>query len=123
RGGRRTRLPPPAGHVVPVGRAAWAVPWGRVAGDAVYGAPALVGDTLFVLSRDGRLWRIPVDAPAGATSHALDIVATAGPTPLASGVLVAGVSGEVLLVDPASGASRLRAQAAGPFPEAPPARE
>ena len=121
--GRRAYLTTTNGHVVAVDLAAWTVTWDRVAGDAVYGAPALVGDTLFVLSRDGRLWRIPVDAPAGATSHALDIVATAGPTPLASGVLVGSVSGEVLLVDPASGAIRWRAQVAGPIEEPPLVRD
>src|SRR2546425_10750628 len=79
--GRLAYLTTTNGHVVAVDLRAWTVTWDRIAGDAVYGAPALVGDTLFVLSRDGRLWRIPVDAPDAATSHALDIVATAGPTP------------------------------------------
>jgi len=89
----------------------------------VYGAPALVADTLFVLARNGRLWMIPVDTPDKATSHTLDIVATAGPTPLASGVLVGSVGGEVLLVDPRSGAIRWRAQVAGPIEEPPLVRD
>src|SRR5262249_14375861 len=100
--GRRVYLGTTSGRVVAVDLGARTVIWDRVVGDAVYGSPALVGDTVFVLSRDGRLWLIPVDAPDRATSHALDIVATAGPTPLTSGqgVLVGSVSGEVLLVDP-----------------------
>jgi outer membrane protein assembly factor BamB len=101
----------------------WTVSWDRPAGDAVYGAPALVGDTLFVVARDGRLWIIPVDTPDAATSHPLAIVATAGPTPLASGVLVGSVSGEVLLVDPATGEIRWRAQVAGPIEEPPLVRD
>jgi outer membrane protein assembly factor BamB len=85
----------------------------------VYGAPAIVGDTLFVLTREGRLWLIPVDAPDSASSQPLGIVATAGPTPLASGVLVGSVTGEIMLVDPRSGAIRWRAQIAGPIEEPP----
>ena len=121
--GHRVYLTTTNGRVVAVDLASWTITWDRAAGDAVYGAPALIGDTLFVLSRDGELWRIPVDAPDAATSHALDIVATAGPTPLASGVLVGSVSGEMLLVDPASGAIRWRAQVAGPIEEPPLVRD
>ena len=123
--GRRVYLPTTNGRVVAVDLASWVVAWDRVAGDAVYGAPALVGDTLFVLSRDGRLWLIPVDIPESATSHALDLVASAGPTPLApgGGVLVGSVGGEVLLVDPATGAIRWRAQVTGPIEEPPLVRD
>ncbi len=121
--GRRIYLATTNGRIVAVDLASWSVTWDRPAGDAVYGAPALSADTLFVLARDGRLWMIPVDAPDAATSHTLDIVATAGPTPLASGVLVGSVSGEVLLVDPRSGAIRWRAQVAGPIEEPPLVRD
>jgi len=121
--GRRVYLATTNGRIVAIDLASWSVLWDRAAGDAVYGAPALVADTLFVLARDGRLWTIPVDAPDAATSHTLDIVATAGPTPLASGVLVGSVSGEVLLVDPTSGAIRWRAQVAGPIEEPPLVRD
>src|SRR5258705_2467542 len=117
--GRHVYLATTNGRIVAVDLASWSVTWDRPAGDAVYGAPALSADTLFVLARDGRLWMIPVDAPDAATSHTLDIVATAGPTPLASGVLVGSVSGEVLLVDPRSGAIRWRGQVAGPIEEPP----
>jgi outer membrane protein assembly factor BamB len=121
--GRRVYLATTNGRIVAIDLASWSVTWDRAAGDAVYGAPALVADTLFVLARDGRLWMIPVDAPDAATSHMLGIVATAGPTPLASGVLVGSVSGEVLLVDPTSGAIRWRAQVAGPIEEPPLVRD
>jgi len=53
----------------------------------------------------------------------LDIVATAGPTPLATGVLVGSVTGEVLLVDPATGAIRWRAQVPGTIEEPPLVRD
>jgi len=97
---------------------------------AVLGTPATDGRRVYlattngrIVARDGRLWMIPVDAPDAATSHMLGIVATAGPTPLASGVLVGSVSGEVLLVDPTSGAIRWRAQVAGPIEEPPLVRD
>jgi len=121
--GRRVYLGTMNGRIVAVDLVSWTVSWDRPAGDAVYGAPALVADTLVVLARNGRLWMIPVDAPDAATSHTLDIVATAGPTPLASGVLVGSVSGEILLVDPATGAIRWRAQVAGPIEEPPLVRD
>jgi len=121
--GKRLFFGTMGGRVVAVDLASWSVLWDRPAGDAVYGAPALVGDTLYALARNGRLWIIPADTPDGATSHTLGIVATAGPTPLASGVLVGSVSGEVLLVDRSSGEIRWRAQVAGPIEEPPLVRD
>jgi len=116
---RRIYLGTMNGLIVAVELASWMTVWDRPAGDAVYGAPAVVGDTLFVLTRDGRLWLIPVDNPDSAISHPLAIAAIAGPTPLLSGVLVGSVSGEILLVDPRTGAIRWRAQVAAPVEEPP----
>jgi outer membrane protein assembly factor BamB len=107
------------GRVLAVELPGLTVGWQRDAGDAVYGAPALAHDTLHILARDGGLWLIPADRPAEARRHALSIVATAGPTPLASGVLVGSVSGEVLLVDRATGAIQWRAQVTAPIEEPP----
>jgi outer membrane protein assembly factor BamB len=121
--GRHIYLATSDGQVMAVDLDPLSVRWDRHAGDAIYGAPALVGDTLYVLTRDGRLFIIPVNAPDGATNHPLDIVATAGPTPLVSGVLVGSVSGEVLLVDPATGAIKWRTQVVGPVEEPPVVRD
>jgi hypothetical protein len=61
------------GHIVAVDLAAWTIKWDQPAGDAVYGAPALVGDTLFVLARDGRLCVfLP---PLKDVEHAVDLLA------------------------------------------------
>jgi len=117
--GRRVYLGTTDGQLLAVNLPDLTVHWARAAGDAVYGAPALAHDTLYVLTRDGHLWLIPVDAPAAATSHALGIVATAGPTPIIPGVLVGSVSGEILLVDRANGNILWRAQVAGPIEEPP----
>lgn len=117
--GRRVYLGTTDGRVLAVDLPDLTVRWERAAGDAVYGAPALSHDTLYVLTRDGGLWLIPVDEPGAATRHALGIVAIAGPTPVAGGVLVGSVSGEILLVDRGSGTILWRAQVAGPIEEPP----
>src|SRR5207247_1144557 len=71
----------------------------------------------------GTLWMIPAGQPSAARSFALEITATAGPTPLASGVLVASVSGEVLLVDRGSGTTAWRVQLDGPIEQPPLVRD
>jgi outer membrane protein assembly factor BamB len=121
--GKRLYVATANGRVLAIDINPWTVRWDRQVGDAVYGAPALDGDTLFVLSRDGQLWKIPTETPDAATSHRLGIIATAGPTPLASGVLVGSVTGEVLLIDRGSGEIRWRAQVAGPIEEPPLVRD
>ena len=123
--GRRVYLGTVNGRIVAIDLESGTTVWDHAAGDAVYGAPALVRDTLFVMARNGQLWLIPVTQPDSATSHALGIVATAGPTPLASGggVLVASVSGDVLLVEPSSGEIRWRTQVPGAIDEPPLVRE
>lgn len=121
--GRRLYAATLDGHVVALTLPDLAVAWDHAAGDAVYGAPALAGDTLYVLARDGRLWLIPVAAPEQAGSHALSIVATAGPTPLVNGVLIGSVGGEVLLVDRATGTILWRAEVTAPIEEPPLVRD
>ena len=121
--GRRLFLATMAGHVLEVELPTLTIRWDHLAGDAVFGAPALARDTLYVLARNGTLWLIPVDRPGDARSVSLDIVATAGPTPLASGVLVASVTGEVLLVERETGRILWRAKLDGPIEEPPLVRD
>jgi outer membrane protein assembly factor BamB len=96
-----------------------AVRWDRPAGDAVFGAPALAGDTLYAVARNGTVWMVPIGDPAAARSLTLDLVVTAGPTPIASGVLVAGVNGAVLLLERATGAVLWRTHVNGPVEHPP----
>jgi outer membrane protein assembly factor BamB len=121
--GARVFLTTTAGHLLEVALPSVTVRWDRDVGDVVFGAPALRGDTLFALTRGGALWMVPVDAPAGARMFALDIAAVAGPTPTASGVLVASVSGEILLVDTGNGEIRWRARVDGPVEQPPLVRD
>ncbi len=121
--GRRLILGTTAGHVLEIELPTLSVEWDHRAGDGVFGAPAVSHDTAYALARNGALWIIPVARPDDARSFALDIVATAGPTPVVPGVLVAGVSGEVLLVDRTSGAILWRAQLDGPIEQPPLVRD
>jgi outer membrane protein assembly factor BamB len=112
-----------AGRLLAIDLPALSVAWDLPAGDAVFGAPALAHDTVYALARNGTLWLVPKDRPSEARSFALGIIATAGPTPLASGVLVASVSGEVLLVDRRSGAILWRVELDGPIEQPPLVRD
>jgi hypothetical protein len=67
----------------------------------------------------GTLWRIPVNAHDQARSASLGVPATAGPTPIAGGILIGGMSGEVALVDAATDSIRWRMRLRGPIEEPP----
>jgi outer membrane protein assembly factor BamB len=108
-----------AGQVLELDLGTLASKWTHNAGDAVLGALALVQDTLFALARDGSLWLIPVNEPERARVLRLDVVSVAGPTPVASGVLVATVAGEILLVDRDIGSILWRARLDGPIEQPP----
>jgi outer membrane protein assembly factor BamB len=91
--------------------------WTRNVGAGVYGAPAIARDTLFALTRTGRLVSVPLATPAAAHQVELDLVAVAGPTPLANGVVVADVGGVVRCVDAGTGAEHWRVTVAGRIDE------
>lgn len=118
RDGHRLFLATTAGRLLEVDTPDFTVRWNIAVGDGVYGAPALAHDTVYVLTRAGALWSVPAGAPDHAHSVDLGIDALAGPTPTADGILVGGVTGEVLLVD-AGGTIKWRAQVDGPI-ETPP---
>lgn len=107
------------GHVQSVALPALTVGWDRSLGDAVYGAPALVRDTLYVMTTGGTLWRVPVNAPDQARSIPLGLPSSAGPTPVAGGILIGGRSGDVVLVDAATDSVRWRMHVRGPIEEPP----
>jgi len=123
--GGRVYLGTTEGHVLAVTVPGLAIAWDHTAGDAVYGAPALARDTLYVLTRGGRLWLIPGAGPSGGGARFFDlnVVAVAGPTPVSAGVLVGSVAGEVLLVSTADGQVRWRTQVDGPIDEPPLVRD
>lgn len=73
--------------------------WRRDLGGPIVGSVAVQQGAAYALTARGDLWRIPLDAPDRASSVALRIITRAGPTPVAGGVLVAAVNGELSLVD------------------------
>lgn len=121
--GHRLLMGTTGGHLLEVQLPALTIAWDRAAGDAVYGSPALSGDTMYALARDGTLWIVPLTSPDAARSLKLDLVALAGPTPIASGLLVAGVNGEVLLVNRDNGSVVWRAHLDGPIEQPPLVRD
>ena len=76
-----------------------AVRWSLDVGSEVIGAVAVQQDTAYVLTGAGDLWWVPLVAPDHAFRVALGMVARGGPTPVAGGVLVVSVGGDVALVD------------------------
>jgi len=110
-----------AGHILAINLIDGAFTWDLKAGDAVLSAPTLVRDTVFCVTRDGHLWLIPRDHPDSARALPLGIVTTAGPTPLGEGrgILVASITGEVLLVESQHGDILWRAELDGPIEQPP----
>ena len=118
-GEQRLYVATTGGQVLELDLETLATRWTHAAGEPVLGAMALVHDTLHALARDGGLWLIPVNDPDLARVLRLDIVSVAGPTPVAAGVLVAGVGGEVLLVERDAGKILWRARLDGPIEQPP----
>lgn len=100
------------GRLAALDTASWATVWRRNLGSAIVGAVAVRSDTAWALTERGLLWRVPLGHPERAESASVAVVARAGPMPTASGVFVAAVDGEVVLLDNRGGrrwAARVRA--------------
>lgn len=108
-----------AGHITRLRLPSLEIAWNVDVREPVAGSVAVAHDTVYALTRSGTLWTIPVDAPGGARNVKLGIAALAGPTPLARGVLVGSVSGEILLVDPATGNPVWHTRVDGPIEQPP----
>jgi len=121
--GDRVYVATDRGIVAAVDAATLDTVWTADVGSGVFGSPALARDTLFVLTREGRLVTIPVADPAARHAVELGIIAVAGPTPLADGVLAADVAGVIHCVDPVTGAERWRVKVTGPVEQPPVVRD
>lgn len=95
-----------AGELIALGLDSLAPLWRVDLGSAVVGSVAVLQRTAYALTGRGGLWRVPLDDPTSATHVETGIIARAGPAPTASGVFVAGVNGELALIDPATGQRR-----------------
>ena len=104
-----------AGDLVALRAESLSVSWTRNLGGRIVGTVAIQRGYAFALTDRGALWRVPLGDPARAESVAAGVIARAGPTPTASGVLLCGVNGEVTLVDPATGERRWSAHLQPPI--------
>jgi outer membrane protein assembly factor BamB len=73
--------------------------WSLDLGGGVVGSVAAGPRAAHALTAAGTLWTVPLDAPGPARPLELRVVARAGPAPVAEGVFVCAVNGEVALVD------------------------
>jgi outer membrane protein assembly factor BamB len=108
----------PDGLVAGLSRADLVVLWSVRTADPIFGGPAIARDTVFAISLGGTLWRIPLRDPDGATSARLGVTVRATPAPVANGVLLGTVAGEVLL-ESDDGTVTRKARIEGPIEEPP----
>ncbi|HEY2824777.1 MAG TPA: hypothetical protein VGI83_04460, partial [Gemmatimonadales bacterium] len=71
-------------------------PLWRVTLGPVWGNAAVARDTLFAVTTAGALWRVPLADPPHATQVNLGTSVRAGPMPIAGGVMVGTVAGQIL---------------------------
>ena len=95
-----------AGELVALRAESLTVRWSVSLGGRIVGTVAVQRGTAYALTDRGSLWRVPLDAPERAARVETGVIARAGPTPTASGVLLCGVNGELTLVDPSTGERR-----------------
>lgn len=95
-----------AGSLVALDATGFRPLWDTDLGGSVVGTVALWRGAAYALTHGGTLWRVPLDRPSAATRVETGIVARAGPAPTASGVFLSAVNGELVLVDPVTGARR-----------------
>lgn len=107
---RGTAIAPPAlvgdlivlvtadGHVAALDAADLAPAWTVDLNAPVFGGVAVARDTVFAVSIQGDLWRIPLAHPEAARALSVRAAVRAAPSPVAGGVLVGTLNGEILLV-------------------------
>jgi outer membrane protein assembly factor BamB len=110
-------LASPDGFLMGVRTDSLGVLWSLRTGEAIFGGAAIARDTAFAVTVGGWLWRVPLDDPYARTRDSLGVAVRARPAPVAEGVLVGGLNGEILLVgrDSVARITRLR----GPIEQPP----
>jgi outer membrane protein assembly factor BamB len=109
----------PEGAVAAFDATTLAPAW-RIETDHPVVASAVVArDTVVAVTATGTLWSIPVAAPQSATSVALGVTVRATPAPIADGVLVATIAGEILRIAPPVSEPRWRTRVDGPLTNPP----
>jgi len=93
--------------------------WEQSLGAPVLGSPALARDTVFLVTLNGTLWRIPLNGPEGALTLPLGVTVRTTVLPLSEGVLIGTVEGELLWVVPGEAEPRWRMQFRPPIEQPP----
>ncbi len=93
--------------------------WIRETHQPVMGSPVVARDTVFAVTIGGSIQRIPLAAPGDATRIELGVTVRAAPAPLAEGLLVATVAGEVLWISGDSPTPRWQIRVDGPIEQPP----
>jgi len=110
-------LASPDGLLFGLGRDDLALLWSIRTDGPIFGGPVIARDTVFAVSVGGWLWRVPLDNPYDDTSDSLGAPVRASPAPVAHGVLIGTLAGEVLLVE--RDTVMRRARLAGPIEQPP----
>lgn len=93
--------------------------WRVETGDPVLASAVVARDTALAITAGGTLWSIPLAAPGAATFIALGVPVRATPTPIADGVIVVSIAGEILRVAPPAREPRWKTRVDGPMHQPP----
>lgn len=104
----------PDGAVVAYDARSLAPAWRVETGEPVLASPVVARDTVVAVTSGGILWTIPLATPTTAASIALGIPVRAAPAPIADGILVASIGGEILRITPPSREPRWKTRVDGP---------
>jgi outer membrane protein assembly factor BamB len=90
--------------------------WSARTGEPISGAPVVVGDTVFALSRSCTIFRVPRHAGDVSRRDVIpDCISTTSPLILRDGVLVATVGGEITYISRATGSRVWTRRVNGPL--------
>src|SRR5262249_20340305 len=90
---------------------------------AVVSAPVVARDTVFAVTLDGKLWRIPIHTPELSEPTDLAMSVRASPAPVRAGVLIAAGNGQVVWPAGPHQPARWRVRVDGPIEQPPLVRD
>jgi eukaryotic-like serine/threonine-protein kinase len=93
----------PGAEVIALGLPSGSIRWRQPTQSGVFGAPVVARDSVFVVTRDCRVWRIPGDGTPATGSEPLGCNTVAAPALVRDGVLVATVEGRLVYYNTAEG--------------------
>lgn len=105
----------PEGAIAAFDAATLAPAWRVETNDPVLASAVVARDTTFAVTAAGTLWSIPLAAPQSATSTAFEVPVRATPAPIADGILVVSIAGEILRLTPSVREPRWRTRVDGPL--------